>query len=45
MRGAEVRVDRGGVAILSAMCSREYLSDAPQARREGRYPVIDDPGR
>jgi len=45
MRGAEVRVHRGGVAILSAMCSREYLSDARQARREGRYPVVDDPGR
>jgi hypothetical protein len=36
---------QGGVAILSAMCSREYLSDARQARREGRYPVVDDPGR
>jgi hypothetical protein len=45
MRKAEVRVHRGGVAILSAMCSREYLADALQARREGRYPVIDDPAR
>jgi len=45
MRSAEVRVHRGGVAILSAMCSREYLADALQARREGRYPTIDDPTR
>ncbi len=45
MRHAEVRLHRGGIAILSAMCSREYLADARQARREGRYPVIDDPAR
>jgi len=45
MRSAEVRVHRRGVAILSAMCSREYLADALQARREGRYPTIDDPSR
>ena len=45
LRVAEVRVHRGGMAILSAMCSREYLADARQARREGRYPTIDDPSR
>jgi hypothetical protein len=45
MRSAEVRVHRGGIAILSAMCSREYLVDALQARRQGRYPTIDDPSR
>jgi hypothetical protein len=45
MRSAEVRVHRSGIAILSAMCSREYLADARQARREGRYPTIDDPSR
>jgi hypothetical protein len=45
MRSAEVRVHRGGIAILSAMCSREYLADALAARREGRYPTIDDPSR
>src|ERR1017187_6020270 len=39
------RVRRGGIAILSAMCSREYVADALQARREGRYPAIDDPSR
>lgn len=45
LRNAEVRVHRGGIAILSAMCSREYLADARQARREGRFPTIDDPTR
>ena len=45
MRSAEVRVYRGGVAILAAMCSREYVADALRARREGRRPTIDDPTR
>jgi hypothetical protein len=45
MRQAEVRVHRGGIAMLSAMCSREYLADARQAPRDGRRPVIDDPAR
>jgi hypothetical protein len=45
LRQAEVRIHRGGIAILSAMCSREYLADARQARREGRLPAIDDPAR
>jgi hypothetical protein len=45
LRSAEVRIHRGGIAILSAMCSREYLADARQARREGRLPTIDDPSR
>lgn len=45
LRNAEVRVHRGGIAILSAMCSREYLADVRQARREGRFPTIDDPSR
>lgn len=45
LRNAEIRVHRGGIAMLSAMCSRAYLADALQARREGRYPTIDDPSR
>jgi hypothetical protein len=45
MRSAEVRVHRGGIAILSAMCSWKYLADALQAWRQGRYPTIDDPSR
>ncbi|MQY11623.1 hypothetical protein SRB5_17420 [Streptomyces sp. RB5] len=42
---SEVRINRGGVAALSAMLTREYLRDLKQARREGRYPTIDDPAR
>jgi hypothetical protein len=41
----EVRVHRGGVAILSAMFSREYLQDVRQAHREGTVPTVDDPAR
>jgi hypothetical protein len=42
---SEIRIHRGGVAILSAMCSREYLDDLRAAHREGRLPAIDDPTR
>jgi hypothetical protein len=45
IRSAEVRVHRGGIAILTAMCSHEYVADALQARREGWLPIIDDPSR
>lgn len=36
MRRSEVRVHRGGVAILSLMLSRTSLRDVRQAHREGR---------
>ena len=42
---SEVRVHRGGIAILSAMFSRAFVQDARQARRNGTYPTIDDPTR
>jgi hypothetical protein len=45
MRHGEVRVYRGGIAILAAMGSREYLADARRARREGRLPTTCDPSR
>ena len=45
LRGAEVRVHRGGVAVLSAMCSREFLTDARKAHREGGFPTVADPAR
>lgn len=45
MRNADVRVLRGGMAILSAMFTREYVDDMLQAHEEGRLPVIDDPER
>ena len=36
MRNAEVRVHRGGLAILSLLASREHRGQVRQARREGR---------
>lgn len=42
MRKSEVRVHRGGVAILSAMLTREYLDDLRRAYREARITSIDD---
>lgn len=45
IHSGEVRVARGGVAILAAMFSREYVQDLKQARREGVWPTVDDPAR
>ncbi len=36
MRGAELRINRGGIAIVSAMLTREYLADLLRAFRENR---------
>ncbi|TCO59759.1 hypothetical protein [Actinocrispum wychmicini] len=41
----EIRVHRGGVAILSAMASRAYLEDLRHAHRTGTMPTVDDPTR
>ena len=41
----EVRVRRGGGAILAAMFSCEYAEDVRRAHREGTVPTIDDPAR
>ena len=41
----EVRVNRGGVATLSAMFSREYVDDLRRAHRDGTWPTVDDPTR
>ncbi|MBB5778106.1 hypothetical protein [Nonomuraea jabiensis] len=43
--GSEVRVRRGGVAIITAMLSPEYVRDVRQAHRNGTYPTVDDPAR
>jgi len=43
IRSGEVRVRSGGIARLSAMCSREYLADARRANAEGGLPTLDDP--
>ena len=45
MDGAEIRVHRGGVAMLSAMCSREYLADLRTSHKLGTVPTVDDPAR
>ena len=42
---SEVRVDRGGMAALSAMFSRAFAQDLRQARRNGGHPTVDDPTR
>ncbi|WP_426509620.1 hypothetical protein ACPPVO_02190 [Dactylosporangium sp. McL0621] len=43
LRQSEVRVHRGGIAVLSAMFSREFLVDARQAYKLGRTPTVADP--
>lgn len=42
---SEFRVRRGGMAILSAMFSREFVEDARRAHREGTFTTVDDPTR
>ncbi|HEY0804457.1 MAG TPA: hypothetical protein VGD84_05310 [Pseudonocardiaceae bacterium] len=41
----EIRVHRGGIAIVSAMFSREYVQDVRRAHRDGGFPTVDDPTR
>jgi hypothetical protein len=43
MRHSEIRVNRGGTAVLSAMFTREFLADARRAHAEGRQPTVADP--
>jgi hypothetical protein len=43
MRTAEVRVHRGGVAILSLLLSRAHRHEVRQAHREGRFDSRHDP--
>lgn len=43
LRDAEIRVRRGGVAVLSAMFSREYLADLRRAHKSGTQPTVADP--
>ncbi len=42
MRNAEVRVHRGGVAILSLMLSRKHVREVREAHREGRLDYLHD---
>jgi hypothetical protein len=38
-------VHRGGIAVLSAMFSREYLADLRRVHKQGGFPTVDDPTR
>ncbi|WP_055585080.1 hypothetical protein [Peterkaempfera griseoplana] len=40
---SEIRVQRGGVARITAMFSREYLEELRRVHRQGGLPTIDDP--
>lgn len=42
-RHSEIRVRRGGMAVLTAMFSRAFLVDLWQARSAGRMPGVADP--
>ncbi|MEV0414963.1 hypothetical protein AB0I68_30235 [Streptomyces sp. NPDC050448] len=42
---SEIRIHRGGIAILSAMFSRAYFQDVRRAHKSGGVPTIDDPAR
>ena len=42
MRRAELRINRGGVAIVSAMLTGEYLADLRRAFRENRISSLKD---
>jgi hypothetical protein len=44
VRHGEIRVHSGGIARLSAMCSRAYLADARRAHATGGTPTLDAPG-
>lgn len=42
---SEIRIHRGGIALLSAMFSRAYVQDVRRAHKTGGVPTIDDPTR
>jgi hypothetical protein len=42
-RSGEVRINRAGIAVISAMFTREWLDDVRRAHKEGRMPVVADP--
>ncbi|MEV0616745.1 hypothetical protein AB0I81_25740 [Nonomuraea sp. NPDC050404] len=42
---AEIRVHSGGVAVLSAMFTRDYVADVRRAHADGTFPTVDDPTR
>ena len=42
MRGSELRINRGGIAIVSAMLTREYLADLKRAFRANHVTSLAD---
>jgi hypothetical protein len=42
MRRSELRINRGGIAIVSAMLTREYLADLRRAFRENHISSLED---
>src|SRR6266516_5052371 len=42
MRKAELRINRGGIAIVSAMLTREYLNDLRRALRDNHVTSLKD---
>ena len=42
LRHGEVRVRRGGIALLAAMFTREYAADLHRANQEGTMPTVAD---
>lgn len=42
MRSSELRINRGGIAIVSAMLTREYLHDLRRALKDSRPSTIKD---
>jgi len=45
VRHGEIRVHSGGIAQLSVIASREYLTYERRAHAEGSTPTLDDPAR
>ena len=43
IENGEVRIVRGGIAILTAMFSREFVDDCVRAHRDGGRPTVHDP--
>ncbi len=43
LRHGEIRVRRGGIAILAAMFTREAVADMRRANKEGTVPTVIDP--
>jgi len=43
IRRGEVRINRGGIAVLSAMMTKEFIADARHANKVGTTPVVADP--